>query len=1208
MDPGTLVGVISLGIEGIQICHKTFKRFEDYRRSLQTIPDALEACEARLIALQGILKQIALEDGGSNSASDTHLLLTYNIIGKHVNQLNIILNGLRKGPEESRRQLLHKAAKSLRKEPQIEHISKVLSDAVQDLTLGRLQSLKTLMVGHDCLHKAHLPEARQTLAPSYGTPPKQAWRLIGRVETLGELKRELLDNPKETAAISVWSLSGQGKTQTVLELINDKEVKEAFETVIWLNASSVTAIVKQFEKYAIEMSLPGGSFSDAQSKVMFILNTLDAREKPPLFIYDNFDMSIPLNELEGFLPKHRPYTIVYIKQHSDPAFQGKSRMIPALDENKAVELLLERSGQHPDILNLVHCRSIVRRLGCLPLAIVQAGAWLRSSKLPIDQFFTQFNLYFPFVFQNLSSEDIFARNVSTTWALAMEAFSSDRSVRDDMTNMLLFCSIIHNDVMNCRFSSYLWRSMREAPTWTKAFLRDKAWSDSKFVAIIQKLGDYSLVNILDWRDGHCHFSVHPMIRRWIRLRTKSAVLVSTTVNALKYVAAVIDRSGGNPMDLRKTSHFRLYIVSCLQSLAEIQEIEGTSDFFQEHEREILDIKYSFAQFFSTLADFSETSSEKQIPSDINDVMLLKECYEGYSRILGASDPMAIKVGDQLGNAYINQRQFENAESILRELLSVQGRPMSSSLAKCYREQGRTDEANEAYETILSEANAATLPEFELLRSMMGCALNDNAQEQYTRAEKWFREITNIAKPVPDQAKIKGEACENLSDIYWRWGRQIEGVEAQLDAFHMYEIAYGAEDPRTLSIGHQLCRCYFSMNEWFKCEQLYCKIIAGYEAAYGSDSIHTCQARHCHSHTLCALGRREEGEAAHTATFYDLLVKPGVEDEFTRSLFGCVLGVFDHYDVEEKKVELYERTLAKAREAFVETDPFCLRLIRGLARLYNHYERYPEAETLLREVIAAHEAIVARNLGLENTESKDEDADDEDEDVRQAGTAKTGNGPENATDESNGTNGEEAPDQQIDAKGGEEQAPDQQDGDAGVEQETEQQEEGDSQEVNDEEKTQADVQPPTATTTGSEGASRLDVDIRAADNTDGLAKYIDDLEVLSELLCATDRYAEAEPICQKILDLRKEYYVDFDPPTLEAMMQLSKVYESQEKYEEADKYLDEYEEAVKAQMMQQIKKARDEARAKRKAAEEQHQQQQQQQQPLVQKMEELKVGA
>ena len=103
---------------------------------------------------------------------------------------------------------------------------------------------------------------------------------------------------------------------------------------------------------------------------------------------------------------------------------------------------------------------------------------------------------------------------------------------------------------------------------------------------------------------------------------------------------------------------------------------------------------------------------------------------------------------------------------------------------------------------------------------MGRALSDYETEEYTRAEKLFKEVINLAKtdPLALQIKLRVEAYYKPGRIYWRSEKfRIESAEMSLHAFHTHEIAHGPEDPRTIAIGHDLCRTYFSMSEWFKCE-------------------------------------------------------------------------------------------------------------------------------------------------------------------------------------------------------------------------------------------------------------------------------------------------------------------------------------------------------------------------------------------------------
>ena len=255
------------------------------------------------------------------------------------------------------------------------------------------------------------------------------------------------------------------------------------------------------------MARPGAVFPDLQSKIDFAETTLAQTPKPCLLIFDNFATSFELSQHAEFLPRHKSYAIIYISRHFDSTFLGTSVMVPAMVTDDAVELLLDKSTYRKSSEHVKHSKEIVSRLGCLPLAILQAGAWLRSSKLPLSQFLHQFSIYIAFALDQSGHTSQSNRNVFTTWEMAMEAFSHDKKRREDITHMLLVCSILHNDVMNGHFASHLWTNFDDAPPWMKLCLTDGVWSYRKFAGIIQQLSDFSLVNILDWRHGYVCFTI-----------------------------------------------------------------------------------------------------------------------------------------------------------------------------------------------------------------------------------------------------------------------------------------------------------------------------------------------------------------------------------------------------------------------------------------------------------------------------------------------------------------------------------------------------------------------------------------------------------------------------------------------------------------------------------------------------------------------------
>lgn len=417
MDPGTILGVVSLTIQNIEICVKHFKRFQDYKHALHGIPDALEECEARLVLLKQVVQRSLDEDRrGGPFVSQAHMRATYAQIAKHVRKLDAIVKDLQKTPGDGLRKLLATSTRSLRKEKEIDEIQQSLSRAVIDLTLGHVDNLK-LPLGHVCVDKASTvvhPVAKSPLAKSYGLPPNHISKFVGRNQTLSDLKTELLKDPSRTTAISLWGTGGQGKTQVALELAHDVEVQATYAPLLWINASSRSALGEQFGKFAEQMVRPGAVFADLQSKIDFVEATLEGHPKPCLFVFDNFAASFESSQHAEFLPRHRPYAIMYISRHFDATFPGVSVMVPALPSDDAVDLLLERSGCSKTPEQIKNAERIVSRLGCLPLATSQAGAWLRSSKLPLSKFLHRFNLYIAFALEQPGHITQSIRNVFTT--------------------------------------------------------------------------------------------------------------------------------------------------------------------------------------------------------------------------------------------------------------------------------------------------------------------------------------------------------------------------------------------------------------------------------------------------------------------------------------------------------------------------------------------------------------------------------------------------------------------------------------------------------------------------------------------------------------------------------------------------------------------------------------------------------------------------
>lgn len=329
----------------------------------------------------------------------------------------------------------------------------------------------------------------------------------------------------------------------------------------------------------------------------------------------------------------------------------------------------------------------------------------------------------------------------------------------------------------------------------------------------------------------------------MRLRVKLSTLADRILEVIHMVEAFVHRVRYQPIDSKTRNRLRLYIWSITQALSELEELEGAGPLITKHARAILDAKYTAALFMNDI----DYHLARDIP--ISGTKALEECHDGYTRLLGSTHPITIKVSDRLGLKYIDDHEFGKAEAIIKSNLELQGATVSPSLARWYAQQGRNEEAAELYQQVLVEPNDRACASIDQLTNILWCARTDMHCGELARAERLFLKVLQVARPEPQQDRIKAAALEMLADIYWDWSRRLEAQDMQLKSFNLCETVYGCEDARTLHVGHELDRYYFSNAEWAKCESLYTTLITRYEIVHGPENLHTNQLRHCHSHTL-----------------------------------------------------------------------------------------------------------------------------------------------------------------------------------------------------------------------------------------------------------------------------------------------------------------------------------------------------------------------
>ncbi|KAJ7731784.1 P-loop containing nucleoside triphosphate hydrolase protein [Mycena metata] len=302
-------------------------------------------------------------------------------------------------------------------------------------------------------------------------------------------------------------LGGAGKTQIALSFIRDSSL---FTDTFFLDASMVETINKGFKDIAVLRNV-GKSSNDA-------LTWLVSRREGWLLFFDNADDPNP--NLNKFLPKCGHGNIIITSRNPELRIYGSNSQVSDMEENEAVTLLLKSAAQEVSPMNEKLAAEIVKALSYLPLAIVQAGAFIAKSG--------SLNNYLALYSKNhnrllkerpAQTHDDYAWTVYTTWQISFDRLSS-RSAQ-----FLQLCSFLHrggiSEDLFSRAASYdfppfgpLKEELQQPLNFLAQFLvSDGEWDTFAFMDVTNEIKSYSLMDLDPERNV---FSIHPLVHSWCR--------------------------------------------------------------------------------------------------------------------------------------------------------------------------------------------------------------------------------------------------------------------------------------------------------------------------------------------------------------------------------------------------------------------------------------------------------------------------------------------------------------------------------------------------------------------------------------------------------------------------------------------------------------------------------------------------------------------
>jgi tetratricopeptide (TPR) repeat protein len=339
------------------------------------------------------------------------------------------------------------------------------------------------------------PGATPTIAmPAiWNIPFLRNQNFTGREDELAELHASL-NSGEATALIqpqAISGLGGIGKTQLAVEYAYRHGTDYAI--VWWMRSEDPVTLASDYALLAVKLELPEKDATEQHIAVEAVKEWL-RQNRGWLLIFDNAEDS---DSVRDYIPRGSLGHIIITSRNPIWAGVAKSLPVTSLPLDKAIEFLLKRTGSQDEAT----AKTLAEAVGCLPLALEQASAYIETSGSTMARYLDLFEKRQPELLKRGKPSTEYPDTVAKTWDISFENVKEEN---ETAAELLQLCAFFAPDDIPVNMikegSEELPKSL--AATATDPLLLDEA------LAVLRK---YSLVEVEDEK-----LSIHRLVQAVIR--------------------------------------------------------------------------------------------------------------------------------------------------------------------------------------------------------------------------------------------------------------------------------------------------------------------------------------------------------------------------------------------------------------------------------------------------------------------------------------------------------------------------------------------------------------------------------------------------------------------------------------------------------------------------------------------------------------------
>ncbi|KZP28368.1 TPR-like protein [Athelia psychrophila] len=656
------------------------------------------------------------------------------------------------------------------------------------------------------------------------------------------------DTPSRYA---VWGMPGLGKSQLALKYANTSFRAGRHTHIIWISATTVEKANQGLAGVLDLLQHPDRHHPDQAARITAARRCLEHSEQHGflkwLIIFDDVTVAtVPF--LRESLPRQNSHgSILFTTRTADIAQvitsvageQHPVHRLNALSLEQSTALLLTRAGIHSRAsADLDSAKNFARRIGCLPLALEQAGSYMKQNGLTgagqLETLYDQrgleetlkANSELKVIGWNNNLSSYQEQSVLTTFAVQFQrlgeidpnflrllkvlAFFDPESIPLDIVALgagrLNTDADVASEVVSGEFRHLLGLICSE--TWLRRALRH--------------FEDLSLAQ--PHYDKKISLHIHDLIKLVLQqstpaehLREDSHFVFAGTLLCKAF------QTIGDPSSPRSWTEHEMFVPHLMAFLKHT----GTPA------TELLVMSGQVAWYFYQRGRYGEAEA------------LCRQALAGLEQELGTDHPDTLRAANTLAAVYFRQGRHGQAEAMYqrvlagREQLGADHRDTLQTvndLAALYAMQGNYKEAEPFYQRALAgleQQVCADHPDtLKTVNNLAGLYVRqgnyENAAALYQRALAGQEQ--RLGADHPDTL----QTASNLAVLYSRQGNYDNAVTLYQRALAGQEQQLGVDHPSTLFTVHNLARLYYTQGYYDTAEPLYQRALVGRERKLGAD--------------------------------------------------------------------------------------------------------------------------------------------------------------------------------------------------------------------------------------------------------------------------------------------------------------------------------------------------------------------------------------